>query len=109
MPADASRSSATAGSLAENPEVAEEPPKQNENQDGGKTSTAEFLGSVTGGDAAQQLAHFRCSLCDDRCSANAQSVPARAVLYRGGDLTISPECASSLPLSILRDWASRFG
>jgi hypothetical protein len=39
--------------------MAEEPPKQNENQDGGETSAAKFLRSITGGDAAQQLAHFR--------------------------------------------------
>jgi hypothetical protein len=43
--------------LLENPEVAEEPPEDNEDEDGAEAPTAQLLGTVPRGDAAQQLAH----------------------------------------------------
>jgi hypothetical protein len=44
-------------SLLENPEVAEEPPKQNEDEHGAEAPTAHLLGSVSCGKAAKQFAH----------------------------------------------------
>jgi hypothetical protein len=37
--------------------VAEQPPQDDEDEDGAEAPSAKFLGSVTRGDAAQQLAH----------------------------------------------------
>src|SRR5689334_22310562 len=45
--------------LPEDAEVAEEPPQDDEDQHRAEASTAQFLCAVTGGDAAQQLAHDR--------------------------------------------------
>jgi hypothetical protein len=43
--------------LLEHSEVAEQPPQQNENEDGAETAAAQFFRSVSRGDAAKQFAH----------------------------------------------------
>ena len=43
--------------LLEHSEVAEQPPQQNENEDGAETAAAHFFRSVSRGEAAKQFAH----------------------------------------------------
>jgi hypothetical protein len=47
--------------LLEDAEVSEQPPQQNEDQDGAEAAAAEFLRAIARGDTAQEFAH-RCAL-----------------------------------------------
>jgi hypothetical protein len=53
------RSRLAAMSLFEDPEVAEQPPQDDEDEDGAEAAASEFLGTVSRGNAAQQLTHRR--------------------------------------------------
>src|SRR3954470_16257084 len=65
--------------LLENSEVTEQPPQNDEDQNGAETATAQLFCPVSGGDAAQQFAHDGLERDVERMSwpASAQTVPAR--------------------------------
>src|SRR5688572_29895217 len=60
--------------LAEDSEVAQEPPQQDENQDRTETATAKLLGAIARGEAAQKFAHPALRSCRI-CGSIARSVP----------------------------------
>jgi hypothetical protein len=49
--------SAPQNRLLEDPEVAEEPPEKDEDEDGAEAATAQLLGAVTGGETTKKFAH----------------------------------------------------
>src|SRR5438552_3473899 len=64
---------------AENSEVAEQPPEQQENEHGRKTTATHLLGSIPRREAAQKLAHFS-FLPGDFAQPNAETVPERGAI-----------------------------